>query len=117
MDTPKRRALGKGLAALLPPPPPPAPGLPAAGEADAAGRTGGYFLCKIEDIKPGSQQPRRQVDEAELAALAESIAAQGVLQPVIVRPARRGGEGAAGGADGDGAAYELVAGERRWRAA
>ena len=60
----------------------------------------------IEFLRPSPLQPRRRFDEAELEALAQSIRERGVLQPLLVRPA-------AGGAPG----YEIVAGERRWRAA
>ncbi len=121
MDTLKRRGLGKGLSALLPPPARPA--LPVSGPDGPDGAApapqpapgAGYFLCNIEWIHPNSRQPRRHFAEAELAALAESIAAQGVLQPVIVRrlpPAEAGAAGYAGPPR-----YELIAGERRWRAA
>lgn len=58
----------------------------------------------VEVIEPNQRQPRRDFDENALVALAESIRARGVLQPVLVRP-KAGGR------------YELVAGERRWRAA
>ena len=58
----------------------------------------------VDLITPNPKQPRRDFDEASLAALAASLADQGVLQPVLVRPA-------------GGGSYELVAGERRWRAA
>jgi ParB family chromosome partitioning protein len=58
----------------------------------------------IEQISPNPKQPRRRFDEESLQALAASLGARGVLQPVLVRPAAGGG-------------YELVAGERRWRAA
>jgi ParB family chromosome partitioning protein len=70
------------------------------------GGPGGYRLCElaVAEIHPNPSQPRRRFDEASLRSLALSISERGVLQPVIVRP--RGG--------GD---YELVAGERRWRAA
>ena len=60
----------------------------------------------IELIQPGAFQPRRHFDEAELDALAQSIREKGVLQPLLVRPLA-----------GDDAAFEIVAGERRWRAA
>lgn len=125
MDTPKRRGLGRGLSALLPPPSPPgeAPS-PLAGTSpvlhlSATSAPRGYFSCKISEIRPHSQQPRRLFAEAELAALAESIAAQGVLQPVIVRRIRPEVVPAGGSVAGDPAAprYELIAGERRWRAA
>ena len=58
----------------------------------------------VETLRPGKYQPRTRMDEASLADLAESIRARGVIQPVVVRPV---GEGR----------YELLAGERRWRAA
>ncbi len=59
---------------------------------------------KLMDIEPNREQPRKHFDEEMLAELAESIAQHGVIQPLIVRPLRDGG-------------YQLVAGERRWRAA
>ncbi len=58
----------------------------------------------LELIDPSPHQPRRSFDEEQLLGLAESIKARGVLQPVLVRPL-------------PGGRYELVAGERRWRAA
>ena len=58
----------------------------------------------VVEITPSPYQPRRNFDEAALAELAASIAAQGVLQPLVVRNKAQGG-------------YELIAGERRWRAA
>ena len=57
----------------------------------------------LEQIRPNPEQPRKRFDDAALLALADSIRERGVLQPVIVKPAEDG--------------YELVAGERRWRAA
>ena len=65
----------------------------------------------IDDLRPGRYQPRLQLREESLAELAESIREQGVLQPLIVRvvPAPQAGS--------EAAAYEIVAGERRWRAA
>jgi ParB family chromosome partitioning protein len=81
--------LGRGLGALIP-----------AGVAEAIG---GLEDLPVSLIKPNPQQPREHFDEESLAALAESIREVGVLQPVLVRAA------------GDG--YELIAGERRWRAA
>jgi ParB family chromosome partitioning protein len=101
MSTQKRKALGRGLAALIPGAPPPvttpvAPSSPRAGD--------GLRVVAIEEIHPAVEQPRKAFDDARLDELAESIRAQGIIQPVLLR--RR----AAGG-------YELVAGERRWRAA
>ena len=60
----------------------------------------------IELIRPGIFQPRRRFDEAELEALAQSVREKGVLQPLLVRPVEE-----------EEAAFELIAGERRWRAA
>jgi ParB family chromosome partitioning protein len=82
-----RRALGKGLTQLL-------------GEQGEAGPN----TVEVSSIRPNSHQPRRHFDEEALQELAASIAEVGVLLPLIVRPV----------ADGE---YELIAGERRWRAA
>lgn len=101
-NMPRRRpgGLGRGLNALL-------------GEAvreepiaqdDRKPAGAGLATIAIAEIKPHPDQPRRHFDEAALLELAESIASRGVIQPVIVRPMPRGG-------------YQLVAGERRWRAA
>jgi ParB family chromosome partitioning protein len=70
------------------------------------GSPAGGQRVPIEFLRPSSLQPRRRFDEAELEALAQSIRERGVLQPLLVRPV-----------DGGIAAYEIVAGERRWRAA
>jgi ParB family transcriptional regulator, chromosome partitioning protein len=92
----RRNALGRGLGALIPPAPVP--------EARHAAETAaGPLEIPVERIAPNPEQPRRRFDEAELARLADSIGRHGVLQPVVVRE-RDGG-------------YELVVGERRWRAA
>jgi ParB family chromosome partitioning protein len=90
-----RRQLGRGLAALF-----------GEGEADAPGDSMPQRSVPIELIRPGALQPRRRFAEAELDALAQSIREKGILQPLLVRPL------AAEEAD-----FELVAGERRWRAA
>jgi ParB family transcriptional regulator, chromosome partitioning protein len=91
-STKKRRpGLGRGLAAILPETP-----------ADAA--NGELLELPVDLIKPNPNQPRTHFDEAALSALAASIEASGIVQPLLVRPL----------ADGS---YELVAGERRWRAA
>ncbi len=98
-----RRSLGRGLDALLGSSTP-AAGLAPAGEALQPLRvpTG----VPIANIKPGRFQPRRRFDAAEIEALAQSIREKGVLQPVLLRPlASEPGH------------YELIAGERRWRAA
>jgi len=115
-----RKALGRGLGALIPGAPEPGTEPPTSpahsalavqappGEAGAAGPaesavTGERVLdLPLERIHPNSRQPRIEFDADALAELAASIRAQGVLQPVLVRPA------------GDG--FELIAGERRYRA-
>ena len=88
----KRKGLGRGLDALL-------------GTADRPAEQAGSQLRElaVDLIRPNPFQPRTRFDETALTELADSIRAQGVIQPVVVR--RRSGE------------YELIAGERRWRAA
>jgi ParB family chromosome partitioning protein len=85
----KRPALGKGLAALIPDAPP----APAIAPVDV----------EIDRLSPNAFQPRGAVDDGRLAELASSIAANGIIQPIVVRRA------------GDG--FQIIAGERRWRAA
>lgn len=72
------------------------------------------FSLPLDSLRPNIYQPRKNIADTDLPALAASIRSAGVMQPVIVRPARRDGTGRAGGG---GAMYEIVAGERRWRAA
>jgi ParB family transcriptional regulator, chromosome partitioning protein len=104
MSAPRRQALGRGLAALIPgAPAPPAPGLVARCAND--GTRDGVRTIAVEEIHPSPGQPRTQFHDARLEELASSIRTQGIIQPLIVR--------ARAGADG----YELIAGERRWRAA
>jgi ParB family chromosome partitioning protein len=90
-----KRQLGRGLAALF-------------GEADIGSPADQATPRRvpIELVRPGAFQPRRRFDEAELDALAQSIREKGILQPLLVRPV-----------PAEEAAFELVAGERRWRAA
>jgi ParB family transcriptional regulator, chromosome partitioning protein len=95
MTTTKRSALGRGLGALI-------PGA-AAARAASPESAGGASEIPIEKIRPNPDQPRRHFDPAELERLAESIRRHGVLQPVVVRAVSDG--------------YELLVGERRWRAA
>jgi ParB family chromosome partitioning protein len=104
-----RRKLGKGLGALLGEArreePLVTPELVAEGaDAPAPSRSPGMASLPLASIEPHPDQPRRHFDEQALDELAASIAKRGVIQPVIVRPL---GEGR----------YQLVAGERRWRAA
>jgi ParB family chromosome partitioning protein len=85
----KRMALGKGLGALLP-------------EFEQA-EPKALLYCGIEEITPNRSQPRKHFDESKLQELAESIKEKGILEPLIVRRTDQG--------------YELIVGERRWRAA
>ncbi|NIM00041.1 MAG: ParB/RepB/Spo0J family partition protein [Acidobacteria bacterium] len=94
----KRKALGKGLRSLIREAPPTQP--PARQEAGTESLT----RLDIDRIVPNQAQPRKDFDETELQELAHSVSRDGVLQPVVVRPI-------------DGDHYELIAGERRWRAA
>ncbi|HEY5972232.1 MAG TPA: ParB/RepB/Spo0J family partition protein [Pseudoxanthomonas sp.] len=96
MSAPKKRGLGRGLEALLGPkaaatPPPEA----------QPGET--LRQIPVKQLQPGKYQPRTGMDPAKLSELAESIKAQGVIQPIVVRELSPG-------------KYEIVAGERRWRA-
>ncbi len=84
----KKTGLGKGMAALLP-----------VVDDDAKK----YFSCPIEEIKPNSHQPRKTFVAEKLEELASSIREKGIIQPLVVRKAS--------------SHYELIAGERRWRAA
>jgi ParB family chromosome partitioning protein len=91
----RRRQLGRGLAALF-----------GEAESEAIAEPAMQRRVPIELIRPGAFQPRRRFAEAELEALAQSIREKGILQALLVRPVA-----------GEEAAFELVAGERRWRAA
>ena len=88
------RALGKGLASLI----------PRAGAQTAPAPSESYFPCPIDDIVPSRGQPRKIFSKQALEELAASIQEQGVIQPLIVRRM-------------EGGKYELIAGERRMRAA
>src|SRR3989440_3670526 len=83
----QRRGLGRGLEVLI----------GGAAEAELA-------HLPVETIHPNPRQPRKRFDSEATSSLADSIRAQGLVQPVVVRPRAAGG-------------YELIAGERRWRAA
>ncbi len=85
----KRPALGKGMGALL-------------DSAAQAGR-GQFFLCPIEELKPHENQPRKYFDGEKMDELVESIRQKGVIQPLVVRREED--------------YYQIIAGERRWRAA
>lgn len=96
--TAKKRGLGRGLEALLGP----------KAEVPALEAGAGDVLrhLPIDSLAPGKYQPRKYWDEDKLEELAESIRAQGVIQPIVVRETREHG----------GRTYEIIAGERRWRA-
>jgi ParB family chromosome partitioning protein len=97
----KRKALGRGLSSLIPQTPPPAI-IAQAGPKPAD--SPGLRLLDTDRIVPNPHQPRQNFDSESLEGLAASLKAQGVLQPVVVRPRSDG-------------LFELIAGERRWRAA
>lgn len=87
----KQKGLGRGLDALL------------AGDEEAAGKADGLRMLRVEQLQSGKYQPRTHMDEAALQTLADSIKSQGIMQPILVReiaPEK----------------YEIIAGERRWRA-
>jgi ParB family chromosome partitioning protein len=96
MAAAKKRGLGRGLDALL------------GGDGEAApsliGQEGELRMLPIQQIQPGKYQPRRHWNDEALDELAASIKAQGLIQPVVVRSIGKN-------------SYELIAGERRWRAA
>lgn len=94
----KRPALGRGLSALIPSTP-----APAAAASMPARPSGPPQELDIDLLTPNPSQPRTYIDEHALEELAQSIRSNGVIQPVLVRPV--------------GDRYEIVAGERRWRAA
>ncbi len=90
----KRRGLGRGLDVLL------------GGRGDAAGEPEGerMRMLPLEQLQPGKYQPRSHMDTERLQELADSIKAQGLIQPIVVRPVGPH-------------RFEIIAGERRWRAA
>jgi ParB family chromosome partitioning protein len=107
--TTKRLALGRGLAALIPGAAPPRADSPPTAFPEAEQRPvqpprEGLRTVGIEEVHPARDQPRKNFDEARIEELASSIRNQGIIQPLIVRLR-------------DGGGYELIAGERRWRAA
>jgi len=86
----KRKALGRGLSALFP-------------EAVISEDDSGFFYCPIESISPNPHQPRQNFSDHELTELANSIKEKGIIQPILVSRTKDG--------------FQLIAGERRWRAA
>ncbi|GJM15752.1 MAG: chromosome partitioning protein ParB [Thermodesulfobacteriota bacterium] len=83
----KKSNLGRGLDALIP----------------KEEKLEGYIVASINEVKPNSSQPRKEFDEEAIGELANSIKEKGILQPLVVRTVENG--------------YEIIAGERRWRAA
>ena len=84
------KGLGRGLDALL-------------AKDEEAGVGDALKTLKLEELQPGKYQPRTRMDQASLEELARSLKTQGVMQPILARPAK--------------GRYEIIAGERRWRAA
>ena len=83
----KKSNLGRGLDALIP----------------KEDKQQGYIVASINEVKPNQTQPRKEFDEQAISELASSIKEKGILQPLVVRTIESG--------------YEIIAGERRWRAA
>ena len=88
----KSRGLGRGLETLF------------ADQTGSASEENGVRSVRLSEIEPNLSQPRKEFDEEALSELADSIGAHGVLQPLLIRPTQNG-------------MYQIVAGERRWRAA
>lgn len=106
MATSRKRGLGRGLDALLSAESTtPSAQEPESSEYQESVEPGGKQILSVpvESLRPGIHQPRSEFDDEELGELAESVRRHGVLQPILVNPS--------------GAGYEIIAGERRWRAA
>jgi ParB family transcriptional regulator, chromosome partitioning protein len=120
MVTKKPKGLGRGLEALLGP-----TAQESAASEQSANNPGLPASLLLEDMVPGAYQPRTRMDEGALYELAESIKAQGIMQPILVRRlsdeqarARRKKDPQSHSANGDARpVYEIIAGERRYRAA
>src|SRR5476651_2180900 len=100
MATPQKSRLGRGLGGLISAGKPSAPAVPAA--APQATPATGYLEIQVHLVEPSPYQARREIVPEQLAELAESIRSEGLLQPVVVRQT--------------GDKFQLIAGERRWRA-
>lgn len=90
MAKPKNTGLGRGLEAIF--------------LENTPDENGGITMLRLSEIEPNPDQPRKDFDQESLSQLAESIAAHGLIQPIVVR------------STGSGEFYEIIAGERRWRA-
>ena len=99
---PQRRRLGRGLSSLM--------SVPVTAPAQTAPQVNagadGVRLIRIDEIRPDPRQPRQEINEAGLETLAASIRTAGLMQPIVVRPEPNRGAG-----------FQIVVGERRWRAA
>ena len=117
-SAPSRRRLGRGLTSLISTPvpvptegkpgadaPPPPAGSAPAVDVEVKGQADPVRSIPVAEIRPNASQPRQHFDEASLRELGASIRTAGLMQPIVVRP-----DVTAGG-------FELVVGERRWRAA
>jgi ParB family chromosome partitioning protein len=90
IEVPKRKTLGRGLSALIP-------------EGAVLEDERGFFYCPVDAISPNPHQPRQNFRDDELTELANSIKEKGIIQPILVTRTKDG--------------FQLIAGERRWRAA
>lgn len=104
MSKESTRRLGRGLSSLISVPEIPAPEAAGGPERVESPEKSPPATAPVDQLRPNAFQPRKAMDSAELKLLADSIRATGVLQPIVVRPRDEGG-------------YEIIAGERRWRAA
>jgi len=98
-----RKALGKGLHSLLPPRPAPVAAVPPPAAAPEPPAEGSVLVVPIDEVAPNPNQPRREFDQAALLELTQSIERDGVIQPILVRRVAPN-------------QYQIIAGERRWRA-
>ena len=105
-EEPRRKGLGRGLSALLGDPVTTVVSTAPTPLADSAGPIKGLRTVPVELLRPGRFQPRRVFDQAAIDDLVESVREKGVLQPILVRRHPN-----------DGESFEIIAGERRWRAA
>jgi len=107
MSPAKKRGLGRGLDALL------TPQVRASAQenesSDSKPKDGDLSKIAINNLSPGKYQPRKDMSDAALEELSLSIQSQGIIQPIVVRPISNGDKG--------DEQYEIIAGERRWRAA
>ncbi len=117
MVTKKPKGLGRGLDALLGP----SLATGVGDDARAATPAGTPMMMSLDELRPGQYQPRTRMDEGALYELAESIKSQGIMQPILVRKSGSNSlstlAGKGDAAINNKAAYEIIAGERRFRAA